>query len=109
MVEPAHDEQTDGQGMGNQYAVFREVGFGKIAVEGAEQVIRIRDYGPGIPEDELPMVKKKFYKGSSKARGSGIGLAVCEEIIVKHGGELKLENAEGGGTLVTISLPVGEE
>ena len=39
MVEPAHDEQTDGQGMGNQYAVFREVGFGKIAVEGAEQVI----------------------------------------------------------------------
>lgn len=72
-------------------------------------VIRIRDFGCGIPEDELPMVKQKFYKGSSKARGSGIGLAVCEEIVTMHGGELTLENAEGGGTLVTISLPVDEE
>ncbi len=72
-------------------------------------VIRIRDFGCGIPEDELPMVKQKFYKGSSKARGSGIGLAVCEEIVTMHGGELTLENAEGGGTLVIISLPVDEE
>ena len=68
-------------------------------------VVRIRDYGPGIPEDELPLVKKKFYKGSSKARGSGIGLAVCDEIVQMHGGELILENAPEGGTLVTITLP----
>ena len=71
-------------------------------------VIRIRDFGPGIPEDELPHVKMKFYKGSSKARGSGIGLAVCEEIVTMHGGELILENAEGGGTLVSIRIPIGE-
>ena len=51
----------------------------------------------------------KFYKGSSKARGNGIGLAVCEEIVTMHGGSLTLENAPGGGTLVTISLPSGEE
>ncbi len=68
-------------------------------------VVTIRDYGPGIPEDELPLVKKKFYKGSSKARGSGIGLAVCDEIVQMHGGKLELSNAEGGGTLVTIVLP----
>ena len=68
-------------------------------------VVRIRDYGPGIPEDELPLVKKKFYKGSSKARGTGIGLAVCDEIVEMHGGTLTLENAEGGGTLVTVRLP----
>ena len=47
-----------------------------LRLEGRSVVIRIRDYGPGIPEDELPLVKKKFFKGSSKARGSGIGLAV---------------------------------
>jgi len=68
-------------------------------------IVRIRDYGPGIPEDELPLVKRKFYKGSSKARGSGIGLAVCDEIVTMHGGELTLENALCGGTLVTVKLP----
>ena len=68
--------------------------------------VRIRDYGPGIAEDEIPLVKKKFYKGSSKARGSGIGLAVCDEIVEMHGGQLILENAEGGGTLVTVQLPI---
>lgn len=77
--------------------------------EGNQVVVRIRDYGPGIPEEELPHVKLKFYKGSSKARGSGIGLAVCEEIVTMHGGTLTLENAAGGGTLVTIALPAGEE
>ena len=54
-------------------------------------------------------MKKKFFKGSSKARGSGIGLAVCDEIMEMHGGQLTLENAEGGGTLVTIRLPEAEE
>ena len=68
-------------------------------------IIKIRDFGPGIPEDEIPLVKKKFYKGSSKARGSGIGLAICDEIIQMHSGELILENAEGGGTVVSIVLP----
>lgn len=68
-------------------------------------VVRIRDFGPGIPEDELPLVKKKFYKGSSKARGTGIGLAVCDEIVERHGGELLLDNAPDGGTLVTVRLP----
>ena len=71
-------------------------------------VVRIRDYGPGIPEDEIPLVKKKFYKGSSKARGTGIGLAVCDEIVEMHGGTLTLENAPGGGTLVTVSIPAAQ-
>ena len=77
-----------------------------MSLEGDYVVVRIRDFGPGIPEDELGLVKKKFYKGSSKARGTGIGLAVCEEIMQLHNGSLTLENAKGGGTLVTISLPV---
>ena len=79
-----------------------------ISREGDFVVVRIRDYGPGIPEDEIPLVKKKFYKGSSKARGTGIGLAVCDEIVDMHGGTLTLENAPGGGTVVTVRLPIGE-
>ncbi len=74
--------------------------------EGNDAVIRIRDYGPGALEEELPYLKNKFYKGSSKARGSGIGLAVCEEIVVRHEGRMEVGNAEGGGFIVTIYLPV---
>ena len=72
-------------------------------------MITVRDFGPGIPEDELPHVKDKFYKGSSKERGSGIGLAVCDEIVRLHDGILKIENAQGGGTLVTVLLPVNKQ
>ena len=85
---------------------------GRIAVSlervDEEQIVRVRDFGPGIPEDELPLVKKKFYKGSSKARGTGIGLAVCDEIVERHGGKLILRNAEGGGTEVTVILPAAQ-
>ena len=79
-----------------------------VVQEGSEQVIRVRDYGPGIPEAELPFVKQKFYKGTSKARGSGIGLAVCDEIVGLHGGTFTITNAEGGGAEVIIRLPVGK-
>lgn len=74
--------------------------------EGDFVVIRIRDHGAGIPEKDLPHVKEMFYKASSKVRGSGIGLAVCDEIVTRHGGILDIANAEGGGCVVTISLPV---
>ncbi len=79
-----------------------------ICREGEWQVVRVRDHGPGIPESELPFVKQKFYKGSSKARGSGIGLAVCDEIVNLHGGTFSIGNAEGGGAVVTIRLPEKE-
>ena len=61
--------------------------------------------GSRIPEEELPFVKQKFYKGSSKARGSGIGLAVCDEIVTRHNGTLDIANAAGGGVRVTVTLP----
>ena len=76
--------------------------------EGTAQVVRVRDYGPGVPAAELPYVKQKFYKGSSKARGSGIGLAVCDEIVRLHGGTFDIANAEGGGAVVTICIPEKE-
>lgn len=79
-----------------------------IAYADSVVTVLIRDFGPGIPEDELPLVKKKFYKGSSKARGSGIGLAVCDEIVNLHGGTMSLSNAAGGGTLVTVQLPISQ-
>ena len=83
-----------------------EVSVGR---EEDQVAIRIRDHGPGVPEEELPFIKYKFYKGSSKARGSGIGLAVCDEIVNSHGGSLDIGNASGGGCVVTIRLPIKVE
>ena len=77
-----------------------------VAAENGSMVIRVRDFGPGIPVEELPYVKQKFYKGSSKARGSGIGLAVCDEIVRLHGGTFDIANADGGGAVVTIAIPL---
>jgi signal transduction histidine kinase len=79
---------------------------GEIGLENGYLRVRIRDFGPGIPVDELSLVKKKFYKGSSKVRGSGIGLAVCDEIVQMHGGVLTIDNAPGGGTIVLVDLPL---
>ncbi len=76
--------------------------------DGQQVTVKIRDFGHGIAANELPLVKKKFYKGSSKARGTGIGLAVCDEIVTLHGGTLTLENAAGGGTMVTVCLPTAQ-
>ena len=81
----------------------------RLTQENEAYVITIRDFGPGIPVAELPYVKQKFYKGSSRARGSGIGLAVCDEIVNLHGGRFDIGNAEGGGTVVTIRLPLKRE
>lgn len=76
-----------------------------ITHDDATVSVCIRDYGPGIPPAELPQVKKKFFKGSSKERGSGIGLAVCDEIVTRHNGTLDIANAAGGGVRVTVTLP----
>ena len=70
--------------------------------------ILFRDHGPGIPENEIAHVKERFFKGSTHVRGNGIGLAVCDEIVTRHGGELLINNAEGGGLIVTVKLPIGD-
>ena len=63
---------------------------------------------PASRRQELPYVKQKFYKGSSKARGSGIGLAVCDEIIRRHEGYLRHRQRPRRG-VVTIRLPISHE
>ncbi len=71
-------------------------------------LVSIKDYGVGIPEAELPFVKEKFYKGSSRQRGSGIGLAVTDEIVSLHGGTLDIVSSVGVGTTVTVAIPAAD-
>ena len=84
---------------------------GKIAVQAeipnpATLVVTFSDTGIGISEDDLPHIKEKFYKVDSTIRGSGIGLAVVDEIIKLHGGEFEIASVYGEGTTVKITLPL---
>lgn len=68
--------------------------------------ITVADTGIGIAATDLPKVKAKFYKADNTRRGSGIGLAVADEIISMHGGTLDIDSVLGKGTTVTITLPL---
>ena len=70
--------------------------------------ISVTDTGLGIPSQDIERIKEKFYKASNSVRGSGIGLAVADEIIRQHDGLLFVESTEGVGTTVTIVLPLYE-
>lgn len=71
--------------------------------------VAISDNGCGIPPEHLPNVKKKFYKANQTVRGSGIGLALADEIMRLHSGSLEIESHEHVGTVVTIRIPVFRE
>lgn len=68
--------------------------------------INVADTGCGIKAEDLPKVKDKFFKANSTRRGSGIGLAVADEIVSMHGGALEITSKENVGTRVTILLPL---
>lgn len=68
--------------------------------------IMISDSGCGIAPEDLDHIKQKFYKGKDAVRGSGIGLAIADEIVTAHGGRLTIASTLHVGTTVTITLPV---
>ncbi len=71
--------------------------------------IVVTDSGCGIPAEDLPKVKEKFYKANQTIGGAGIGLAVADEIMNLHNGSLDIESGEGVGTTVTLTFPVYKE
>ncbi len=71
--------------------------------------IIVTDTGCGISAEDLPRVKEKFYKANQTVRGSGIGLAVADEIMNLHHGSLDIESGEGVGTTVTLTFPIYKE
>ena len=69
-------------------------------------IVSVSDTGAGIAPEDLSKVKQKFYKANKTKHGSGIGLAVADEIVTRHGGTLNIESELGKGTKVTIILPL---
>lgn len=82
--------------------------IGADAVGNKIQVI-VTDNGVGISKQDLPRVKTKFFKANQTRRGSGIGLAVADEIITMHGGTMRIDSTLGEGTSVVITLPAMTE
>ncbi len=79
--------------------------FFNVAVSGGEVIFAIVDTGCGIPADEMPYIKEKFYKGKNSKLGNGIGLSICDEIIGLMNGSFSVYSAEGKGTKVVIRIP----
>ncbi|WP_026676238.1 sensor histidine kinase [Fictibacillus gelatini] len=82
---------------------------GKITIHMTEEKdtvsIRVKDEGIGIDKRHLPLLTKTFYQVDPNKFGTGIGLAVTEQIVSLHKGELKIDSTPGKGTTVTIKLP----
>jgi two-component system sensor histidine kinase MprB len=74
----------------------------EVAVRAGE--ISVRDHGPGIDEEDIPYIFDRFYRSrSARGRpGSGLGLAIVRQVALAHGGEVVAEQAEGGGTRMTL-------
>lgn len=86
----------------------KQGGFVKISLKRLNDSVKItvEDNGCGISKNDLPKIKQKFFKANNSTRGSGIGLAVCDEIISLHKGSIDFESVLGEGTVVTIKLPI---
>ena len=78
----------------------------EAAVVGDRIQIVISDTGVGIPPEKLPLVTRKFYQGEPGESGAGIGLAMVQEILHLHSGELEIDSELNVGTTVTVWLPL---
>jgi PAS domain S-box-containing protein len=84
---------------------------GRIAVrcvrrDGDRIEVRVADDGCGISASQLPHVFEPFYTSKGPGKGTGLGLAIARNIVVEHGGSIRLESAPGRGTVASVELPV---
>jgi two-component system sensor histidine kinase CpxA len=90
-----------------------EVGLSEANGNGHKQaVIRVRDYGPGVPDDALQNIFRPFYRVADardrESGGTGLGLAITERAVRLHSGNVVAENVPDGGLSITLSLPIGQ-
>jgi signal transduction histidine kinase len=77
-------------------------------MDGASVRIRVRDNGPGIPDDVMSKIFEPFFTTKKEQQRTGLGLAVARSIVEQHGGEIQVQSHIGEGTDFLVSLPVGQ-
>jgi signal transduction histidine kinase len=80
----------------------------KIWTEGSRAFCSVRDWGIGIPADEMSKIFERFYRARTATgiAGTGIGLNFAQKIMHLHGGEIQVESYEAAGSLFTFDLPI---
>ncbi len=83
----------------------------KPTAMGKRVAIEVQDHGAGVPNDQIEQLLKPFTRMDSargQANGAGLGLAIVERVVSRHGAELHLSNREGGGLRIQILMPLAE-
>lgn len=94
----------------NSFKFTNENGIVRLsAVKEVDQlIIEVEDNGIGIPEEDLPNIVEKFYKGKHSKSHSGIGLSICDEIVKLHDGKITIDSEVDKGTRIKVFLPIKE-
>jgi two-component system osmolarity sensor histidine kinase EnvZ len=70
-------------------------------------IIEVQDHGSGVPDDQIEQLLKPFTRldtARGQANGAGLGLAIVERVLQRHGAELNVRNRDGGGLLIQIIM-----
>jgi signal transduction histidine kinase len=100
-VDPARVREVVNNLLSNALRYSPSGGMVRLAYDG--KTISVTDEGTGIPPEALPHVFERFYK-SSDSGGMGLGLSIAKYLAEAHGGTIRAENAEGGGTRISFTL-----
>jgi two-component system OmpR family sensor kinase len=80
-----------------------------VAREGDDAVLSVRDYGPGLPTDDVDSLFERFWRAEAGRErgpaGAGLGLSIVSAMVTAHGGSVTAQDAPGGGALFTVRLP----
>lgn len=103
-VDPVRVREIVNNLLSNALRYSPSGGVVRLTYDGA--TVSVTDEGPGIPPDVLPRIFDRFYK-SSDSGGMGLGLSIAKYLVEAHGGTIRAENAEGGGTRISFTLSQG--
>jgi two-component system OmpR family sensor kinase len=82
----------------------------QVTSEGSVAMVAVSDSGPGVPEEEMPRLFERFYRGSAarstEMPGVGLGLAICRLLVDAQGGGISVASAPGGGATVRVRFPL---